>query len=295
MNTRELSKYIGINEKKIYTLITEKKLPATKITGKWLFFKDMVDDWLEKSVGRKIILAKVSKGILMITGSDDILFNKLTNEMRKKTTDIFTFFCKTGSLRGLSVLKDGKAHMTGSHLLDEESNEYNLPFIDACLEDYRTVTINFAKREQGIIVKKKNPKKIKTIEDISRKEVKFINRQKGSGTRNLLDLSLKKLGMSPLHINGYKKEVTTHLEVGLSVLNDSADCGIGIKAVANMLELGFIPLVKERFDIIILKESFFSKGVQIFLDILKSTHFKKLARKLGGYDTRDSGKVIHSN
>ena len=293
MNTKELSRYLGINEKKIYSLITEKKLPATKITGKWIFFKDMVDEWLEVSAGKKKHLREL-ENILMITGSDDILFNQLLNIMKKQMPDIFPFICKTGSLKGLSVLKEGKAHMSGAHLLDEDSNEYNLPFIDLYLGDYHTVTVNFVEREQGLIVRKGNTKKIKTIEDISRKKIRFINRQKGSGTRKLLDLSLKNLEISPLLIKGYKNEVTTHLEVGLSVLNNKNDCGIGIRAVSNMLGLGFIPLTKERFDIIILKELFFSKRIQMFLEILRSNQFKRIAKKFGGYNTANSGKIIYN-
>ena len=294
MNTKELSAYLGINEKKIYTLITEKKLPATKITGKWIFLKDMVDDWLERSSGEKPYI-KESKDVLMITGSDDILFNRLITIMRKQFPKIFPFFCKTGSLKGLFVLKDGKAHMAGSHLLDEESKEYNLPFIDSYLKEYHIVTVNFAKREQGILIKKGNPKKIKSFEDIARNDIRCINRQKGSGTRKLLDVFIKKFGISSKSIDGYNKEVTTHLEVGLNVLNNEVDFGLGIKAAAKMLDIDFIPLVKERFDIIIFKELFFSQQVQKFLGILRSPQFKKIAKGLRGYDTRDSGKIIYDS
>ncbi len=294
MNTKELSTYLGINEKKIYTLITEKKLPATKVTGKWIFLKDMIDNWLENSTGEKHYI-KESKDVLMITGSDDILFNKLTDMIKKHVPHLFPFLCKTGSLKGMTVLKEGNAHMAGAHLLDEETKEYNLPFIDLYLKEYHTVTVNFAKREQGILLKKGNPKGIKNLEDLVRKDIRCINRQKGSGTRKLLDVLIKKLGISHLLINGYKKEVTTHFEVGLNVLNDNVDCGLGIKAVEKMLDLDFIPIVKERFDIIILKEFFFLKQVQKFLEVLRSQQFKKIAKNLGGYDTMDSGKIIYDN
>jgi len=294
MNTEQVSKYLGINEKKVYKLITEKKLPATKITGKWTFLKDMVDRWLEGDIDMDVFLRQ-QKGVLLITGSDDMLFSQITNILNKYSTDIFPFFCKTGSLKGLDVMKQGKAHIAGTHLLDEDSREYNIPFIDSYLEDRHIVTMNFASREQGLIVKKNNPKHIIKLEDIARRGIRFINRQKGSGTRNLLDLSLKKLGISSLSVNGYKKEVTTHLEVGLHILNNSADCGIGIKSVSNMLGLGFVPLSKERFDIVILKEVFFSNSLQNFIEILRSAKFKRIASALGGYDTKTSGKVIYTN
>lgn len=295
MNTKEVARYLGINEKKIYTLVTGKGLPATKITGKWIFFKDLVDDWLERSMGGEGRIPLESRGLLMITGSDDILFTRLTTLVRKQTGDVFPFFCKTGSTGGMFVLKDGRAHMAGSHLLDEGSNDYNIPFIDSHLGDCHLVTVNFAAREQGILVKRGNPLKIRAIEDIARKGCRLVNRQPGSGTRALLDLRLKKAGIPHKSVRGYGDEVTTHLDVGLAVLKGKAGCGLAIKAVANMLGLEFIPLVKERFDLVVLKSHYFSREVVSFLDILQSDRFRKMARALGGYDTRLSGKILYDS
>ncbi len=294
MNTRELSAYLGINEKKVYTLITEKKLPATKITGKWIFLKEMVDAWLEQSVEGRTALSW-SEDVMLMTGSDDLLFSELGSMLHKQDKRLIPFYGKTGSLGGLAVLKKGNAHISAAHLLDEESGEYNVPFIDSHLGGCHVVMVHFAIREQGIFVKKGNPKHIESVETIAKKRVACINRQKGSGTRKLFDMILKKAGIPQNSIKGYGKEVTTHLEIGLAVLRGNADCGIGIKAITSILGLDFIPLQKEHFDILLPKEFFFLPQVQLMLEILRSKQFGAQAQLLGGYDTVHAGKVIYDS
>jgi putative molybdopterin biosynthesis protein len=293
MNTKELSEYLSINEKKIYALITEKKLPATKITGKWIFPQELVDLWIENSVENFPQTMRKLKGVLMIAGSNDPLLELVMSEIKKKESDFFPFFSIMGSLEGLKVLKNNKAHICGCHLLDAERKEYNFSFINAYLPDFKTVAINFAYRQQGLLVKSNNPLKIKGIEDFGRHKIRFVNRQAGSGTRVLLDSYLKRLGIPASGIKGYRTAVNTHWEVGMSVLKGKVDVGLGIKAVANGLGLGFIPLQEERFDLLIPEDYFFSEEVQRFLQVFGSSQFKQRAASFGGYDTRDSGKVMN--
>jgi excisionase family DNA binding protein len=295
MNTGELSRYLGINEKKVYTLVTEGGLPGTKVTGKWIFIKDLVDMWIENSVENYPAAMSRLKGTLMMGGSDDPLFDVTIREMQKASSAIFPFFCKTGSLGGLSLLRDHKAHLCASHLLDSKKEEYNLPFIDSYLPDFRIVTVNFACRQQGLIVKAGNPLRLRRVEDLMNPGIRLINRQKGSGTRVLLDSYLKKLCTDGTKIKGYDTEATTHFDVGLKVLRGLADVGVGIKMTANALGLGFVPLRKERFDILIPRDSFLLEQVQTFVEILKSRQFQRRASEFGGYDTRISGKVIYAS
>ncbi len=294
MNTSELSRYLGINEKKIYALIIEKGLPATKVTGKWLFVDKLIDIWIENSMENHPLTLNWPKGILMIAGSNDPLLDLTVNEAAKAETRFFSFFCNTGSLGGLSMLKNGKAHISVAHLLDSKEEEYNLPFIDSCLPGFSMMVINFAYRQQGLIIKADNPLKIKGPEDLHRQEIKFINRQPGSGTRMLLDGYLKKSGIATSGIRGYRTEVSTHFEVGFNILRGIADVGPGIKAVADMLGLGFIPLREECFDLLIPKHYFFFQEIQLLLQILNSPQFKRGASRFGGYDTRDSGKITYN-
>lgn len=294
MNTREVSKYLGINEKKVYSLIEEKKLPATKITGKWGFFKEMVDQWLENGVENHPSVLHKLKGFLMVAGSNDPLLDFTLGEMERVGNGLFPFFCNTGSLEGLSMLRDRKVHIAGSHILDEEEGEYNIPLVASHFAEFKTVVVNFAYRQQGLILGKGNPMKIKGIEDLGRAEVSYINRQKGSGTRVLIDSCLNKLGVDASKIKGYETEVSTHLDVGLRILRGEADAGAGIRATAQLLGLDFIPLKEERFDLLIPRDYFFLDEVQRLMEVLKSGQFRGEAGRFGGYDIRDSGKVIYT-
>lgn len=293
MNTRELSEYLGINEKKVYALITKKQLPATKITGKWIFLKELVDRWLEQSIYGHA--HPISGDVMLMTGSDDLLFSKLGAMLREQDRRLIPFYGKTGSMGGLAVLKRGNAHISAAHLLDEASGEYNMPFVDSQLAGCPVVMVRFAVREQGILIQKGNPKKITTLNDLTRKEVACINRQKGSGTRKLFDMMLRQAGIRSSAVNGYRKEVTTHLEVGMAVVRGSADCGMAIHAVAVMLGLDFIPVQQEHFDIIIPKEYFFLPQVQLMLEILRSRQFKNRALEFTGYETGRSGTIIYDS
>ncbi|MEK6577372.1 MAG: substrate-binding domain-containing protein, partial [Nitrospirota bacterium] len=186
-------------------------------------------------------------------------------------------------------------HISGSHLLDTANGEYNIPFLASHIPDFSVVAVNFAYRQQGLIIRGENPLKIKGIEDLVRPYIRFINRQKGSGTHLLVDEHLKRLGIDPSQVNGYETEVSTHLETGISILKGDADAGVGIRTIAEMLGLGFIPLQEERFDLLIPKDYFFFEEVQQFLDALKTSQFRGKAASLGGYDTRDSGRIIYTS
>ena len=146
----------------------------------------------------------------------------------------------------------------------------------------------------GFLVAAKNPLGIHGFEDLARKEVRFINRQKGAGTRVLLDYYLKKLRIPPSEIKGYEKEVYTHLEVGISVLSKESDVGIGTIAVSKFFGLSFIPITTESFDMILDQSTFFEKGVQAFVEVLNSDGFRKRITKLGNYDFKNSGKILYS-
>ncbi len=292
MNTRELAKYLGINEKKVYSLIEEKGLPATKVTGKWGFFKELVDHWLENSVENHPSVLHKLKGFLMVAGSNDPLLDFALGEMEH--SGLFPFFCNTGSTDGLSMLRDRKIHIASSHILDEEAGEYNIPMVASHFAEFRTVVVNFAYRQQGLILKSGNPLKIKGVEDLSKTKVRYINRQKGSGTRVLIDSFLNKTGIDSSNIKGYETEVSTHLDVGLRILRGEADAGAGIRATAHLLGLDFIPLKEERFDLLIPRDYFFMDEVQRLIEILNSGQFRSESARFGGYDTRDSGKVIYT-
>ena len=197
-----------------------------------------------------------------------------------------------GSLSGLLALQRGEAHIAGSHLLDEETGEYNIPYVQRLLPDQEVVVLGFVYREQGLIVARGNPKGIRGLEDLTREDVTFVNRQRGAGTRVLLDYELKKRGISPRRIRGYERVEYTHLAVAAAVKGGAADVGLGILAAARALDLDFIPLFRERYDLIVPKVHFDSPLLAPLLDVIHSDRFREAVEALGGYDTSPMGKVL---
>ena len=182
--------------------------------------------------------------------------------------------------------------MAGSHLLDPETGEYNISYVKRNLKGMKVHIYNLVLREQGFIVRKGNPKKIRGIEDLTRKDIRFVNRQAGSGTRVLLDYILKKQDIDPAEIRGYDHEEFTHMAVAVDVLSGVADCGMGIFAAAKALDLDFIPIGKEQYDLIIPSEFLNDKKIKEVLEIIRTPQFKKRVEELGGYDTKNSGRLF---
>jgi excisionase family DNA binding protein len=295
LNTREVADFLDINEKMVYSLISEKGLPATKVTGKWLFPRHLVEQWLE---GETINYPRASSplppyhGLLIISGSNDILLDRTISLFNSSFTDHMAVFGNMGSLGGIKALRLNLCHMASSHLLQDDEKEYNFDFASKELTKLPAI-MNFCRREQGIIVAKGNPKGILKIEDLARDSVKIVNRPIGTGTRLLLDGELKKSGINKDKIDGYNTIIQRHLDVGLEVLSGRADAGPGIRTVAGLLDLDFLSLRWERFDLIIPRERFFEKGIQLFLGLLRDQPFKDLVRNLSGYDLSLTGEMVY--
>ena len=232
------------------------------------------------------------KNNIVVTGSHDLVLDILRNELREEFSDFNLVSFNVGSMGGLLALKQKRTHLATAHLLDPESGEYNFPYIKKMLPQSELIVVNLTYREQGIMVKRGNPKNIKGIDDLVKKDIKFINRQKGSGTRVLLDYLLKKKGINPLDIQGYSKEEYTHLMVASAVAEGSVDAGLGILSAAKAFGLDFVPVAKERYDIIIPKEYYSSLKIQKLLTVIRSEKFRKKVLSLGGYNLSQSGKVI---
>lgn len=238
------------------------------------------------------------KNNIILIGSHDNTLDILRDELKLKYPYLNLSITSVGSLGGLLAIKRGYAHLATSHLLDENTCEYNISDIKRILPDVEVVLINLVWREQGLIVKKGNPKGIKGLEDLIR-NVTFINRQTGAGTRVLLDYELKKREIDPSKINGYTTEVFTHMAVVSAIESGRVDVGLGIKAAADSMGLDFIPLCRDRYDLIIPKIYYNTPNIQALLEIVNSAQFKKRIEDLGdntsirGYDICDCGKIIH--
>jgi excisionase family DNA binding protein len=298
MNTKEVAHYLGVHEKQVYALIKSKRIPSTRVTGKWIFPKPLIDEWIEQNAKKGLGQAKEKSkrigGALLASGSNDPILDMLHTHMRKAYPEFYIFSANTGSSEGLKALNMGYTDIAWSHLFDPKTGEYNIPFLPAYVPNVKPVVVNLFRRELGFVVNAKNPFKIQGFDDLPQKGIRFINRQKGAGTRVLLDHHLKTLRIPPSKILGYENEVNTHLEVGLSILSKEADVGIATVAISKLLGLHFIPITGESFDMILDKETFFEKGVQAFIEILNSEGFRKRIEKLGSYDFKNSGKILYS-
>ena len=235
---------------------------------------------------------EIEKTIVAI-GSHDLTLDLLANLLRRRDPALHLSSTNVGSLAGLSALKRLEAHLAGSHLLDEETGEYNLPYVERLLPGEKMVVLTLVHREQGLILPKGNPKRIHTLQDLSRQDVTFVNRQKGAGTRILLDYKLKELGIDSAKIIGYEREEFTHLAVAAAVKAGVADVGVGILAAARALGLDFIPLLKERYDLIIPEAFYRDPLLKPLLEVIASEEFKKEIEALGGYDTSETGRVVN--
>jgi excisionase family DNA binding protein len=295
LSTREVSKFLNVNEKMVYTLVSEKGLPATKITGKWLFPQHLVEQWVEANTinfPKRDASAAPYKGLLVIAGSNDLLLDRAITLFNTMHSEHLAVFGNLGSMGGLRALRRDLCHLAASHLLQEDESEYNFAFASEELGNLPAV-VNFCRREQGIIVRKGNPKKISGVADLGKPGLRIVNRPLGTGTRLLLDRELNKAGVKGEKIEGYTHEVQRHLDVGLEVLSNRADAGPGIRPVAALLNLGFIPLRWERFDLMAAKERFFDEGVQRFLGLLHEPKFHRVVKDgLEGYDLSLSGKMV---
>lgn len=223
-------------------------------------------------------------------GSHDLILDVISDLMPLLHPGHFLSSTHVGSLGGLMALRRGEAHLAPTHLLDEETGTYNISYIRKLFPDREMALIKGVTRIQGIMVKKGNPLQIKGIEDLSR--CRYVNRQRGAGTRVLLDYLLKKAGIDPDTIQGYDTEAATHMAAAARVKEGGVDAGMGIQSAANAMQLDFIEVGEEEYDFVLEKKSLANPEIQWFLEILKSPQFKGRVSALGGYGFRDIGKII---
>jgi putative molybdopterin biosynthesis protein len=229
---------------------------------------------------------------VVVVGSHDNTLDILADQIRFGHKNLTLSSSHVGSMGGLMAIKKGVCHLAGSHLLDTQDGIYNISYVNKYLADIELKLVNLVLRDQGLIIAPGNPKAINGIEDLGRKDITFINRQAGSGTRILLDFRLAELGIDPSSVNGYENEEFTHMSVAVAVLSGSVDVALGIYAAAKALNLDFLPVVTEQYDLIIPEIFYESENIRILLDTINSPEFKKRVESLGGYSTEKTGEII---
>jgi len=245
-----------------------------------------------QEVSTELLLAPAELAeTLVVIGSHDNTLDVLATLLRRHHPGLRLSSAHVGSTGGLMAIKNRRAHFAGSHLFDPATSTYNVPYLARLLPNIPLKLINLVWRQQGLMVRPGNPKNIQGFQDLTRDDVRFTNRQRGSGTRILLDYQLARLNLSPEAIQGYDQEEYTHMAVAVNVLSGAADAGLGIMAAAKALGLDFIPVMEERYDLVVPETTWADPRFQKVLAIISTEEFKTTVQALGGYDTRETGVV----
>ncbi|UTR09187.1 helix-turn-helix transcriptional regulator [Evansella sp. LMS18] len=297
----EIAQLLQISKHTVYELIKREELIAFKIGNKMRIEEKEVEAFKRKNStkttsGKPIGDASVKKHFsVRLAGSHDILLDKFCQSVHQDSgipVTLQTSFI--GSLEGLMALYRDECDIAAVHLFDENTSQYNIPVINQFFSSAPVSVVHFTTRRQGFILPKGNPKNITGWESLLSGDIRIVNRQRGSGTRQLLDSSLRKINLSPSSIKGYETEETTHYGAASMVVNGTADVTIGIEPVARLLGLDFIPLVEESFDLIFKWTEENKQALNYVLEHLQSDNaFKGIAVPVG-YEVTDAGKIIQS-
>ena len=240
-----------------------------------------------------VILLKEKNKIendLLLIGSHDLSLDLIRNQLRR---DNYSFDLKlqtVGSMAGLTSLRRRESDLAGAHLLDPETGEYNISHLKRFFKGQKMVVLNLVHREQGLYLKPGNPKNIKAVSDLTKEEINYINRQRGAGTRVLFDYLLAQNNIKPAQIAGYEKEEFTHIAAAAAVGRGSADAALGIRAAAEVMEVDFLPLAEEKYDLIFREEILDDPRIQNLIELISRKEIKDEIEKLGGYQCRETGK-----
>ncbi len=295
--TDELATMFKISKHTVYELIKRGELKAFKVGNKMRIEHAEVERYKQLKTSSPNPRGDHASPLypkaytLKLAGSHDFLVEYLVKYAANESAGLTLQPSYIGSLEGLMMLYRGNADIAAIHLLDPASQEYNLPFIRQLFVHEPITVIRLASREQGLIVAKGNPKNISGVTDLTRKDITMVNRQKGAGTRFLLDSFLAKENISPLTIKGYENEEWNHLGAASHISRGSADVAFGVKYAASQLGLDFIPVTNEKFDLVFRWNEENKAALEHLLDLIHFTTFKESILQLEGYDANELGKI----
>jgi putative molybdopterin biosynthesis protein len=289
MTIREVAELLRLKERKIYDLVAHKQIPCTRVSGKWLFPRRQIESWLARNSEYQFEAVSRQPIPPVVVGSHDPLLEWALGALG------FPLSLQiNGSTEGLKRFVAGNAVICGIHLLDGGSGEYNVPMVKelAGLEDI--VLIEWARREQGLLMAPGNPLGIRGLTDLQRTKAKIIERQEGAGSRILLAHLLAKAGLSREDLVILPEAARSHTDVGFAICSGQADVGLAVYAIAKQLRLEFLPLCTERFDLVIRRRDYFEPTFQQLLQFARSEPFRDKAAEMGGYDLSGFG-TVHYN
>ncbi len=287
MTVHEVAEYLRVKDRKVYDLIAQKQIPYTRVMGKWLFPRHLIDLWLMQNSEAVVPINYQPNIPAVVVGSHDPLLEWALRESR-----IPLAMQSTGSLEGLTRFAAGEAIMCGLHVLDKATGQFNVPIIKATLQNQNMVVIEWAWRQQGLVVAANNPLALTSLSDLACKKARLIDRQEGAGSKVLLDYLLDQEKIARSELNIVNKLARTEMDIGLAIAGGKADAGIAVTSVAKQLRLDFIPVTTERFDLLMRHRDYFEPPIQALFEFSRSAAFIEQAAELSGYNIDGLGKVI---
>ena len=285
MDTREVAAYLRLKERRIYDLVRQRAIPHVRATGKLLFPRAQVDAWLAAKGAAPVAATRVRPPI--IAGSHDPLL-----EWSARESHCGLAILAHGSRAGIDALASGDATAAAVHWLDEASGDYNVPLIREALAGADVVALEWARRTQGLLLAAGNPKRIRKVADLSRKGLRIAKRQPGAGSDRLFRHLLTKAGLDADALATFRRPAHAESELAAFVRDGHADVGLGIEAAARANGLAFVALATERLDLVAFRRDAFEPPLQALLAWTRAPEFIAEARKLGGYDVANTGRVV---
>lgn len=289
MNVREVADYLNIKQRKVYDLVHQGRIPCSRVTGKWLFPQDLIDRWVAEGVGPDSAPPPLAEAPPVVAGSHDPL---LEWSLRESACGLALM--AGGSLDGLVRLGTREAQVCGLHVLDAATGAYNVPALQAENGGRGLVLMEWAWRTQGLVVAPGNPLHLRSVRDLADKQPRVVQRESAAGTRLLLAHLLRAEGLDAEQLQVLPRVARSQTDVGLAILEDRADVGLAVEAVARQLRLDFLPLHRERYDLALFRRAYFDPPFQALLAFAHTQAFAERAAELGGYDVSGLG-TIHFN
>ena len=290
MTTKEVADYLRIKERKVYDLVRERRIPCIRVTGKWLFPKALIEPWvIQNAEGAQPAMSAVERPPV-VAGSHDPL---LEWSVRESECDL-AIMCN-GSLDGVNRFAQGKAYCCGLHVFDPDSGDYNRAVVARTLAGLDVVLIEWAWREQGLIVAAGNPHSVRDLAGLREARLRLVDRQEGAGSRLLFRHLLRAGGIDAADLNIAMAPARSETEVALAIQDGKADVGFGIAAVARQCRLDFVPLQRERYDLAVSRRDYFEPPIQQLLGFARTAPFAQKAAELMGYDVSGLGRVIYNS
>jgi putative molybdopterin biosynthesis protein len=290
MTTREVAEYLRIKERKVYELVSARRIPCSRVAGKWLFPKVLIDLWvIQHSEGIGQVKTAVERPPI-ISGSHDPLLEWC---VRESGCELATML--NGSLDGIQRFAQGTVQCCGVHVFDPATGEYNRPLVRQTLAGLEVVLIEWAWREQGLIVAAGNPYNIRGIADLRDGALRLVERQEGAGSRLLFHHLLQQQQIDPATLHFLGPPVRSETDLALTIRDGKADVGFGIAAVARQCQVDFVPLQRERYDIVIQRRDYFNVPFQRLLAFTRTSRCADKAAELGGYDISGMGRVNYNS